>query len=321
MAKKGKKGLDQATTAANTETESEVAVSTEETVADTQTGTAVEKEPEVKVETEKQAPPSASEEVPHLTVDHEEEATTSSPSRGGRTPFVGPLPDDFLVVRRGAAPQSNKNRYLLVVNINRATLLKNQGALPMSLYAVVMVGRGVTNTTMHDYCGTSPVWDTTVQFDLHGKAPRRLRYEIYDWGILSDTKVAWGEVPLEHVYQPHGHISGWFELEGAEGRAGEILLDISLRKERAHTADQTPSDQEATARAESPLPDMQEQQQISAEEQARILETAAAVQQQAITSLAAMFPQLDEEVLRSVYVACGGDVEAAVIQCLGLLQG
>eukprot|EP00124_Ichthyophonus_hoferi_P005665 Ihof_evm1s889 gene=Ihof_evmTU1s889 len=169
------------------------------------------------------------------SLDRDEENVDSKPMMSSatekpKTPLVGPLPDDFLQPVKHRLSNSPKYAYSLLVTIDRAILLRNVGRLPMSLYAVVMVGKGMTSTHMHNYCGTSPIWNTTVQFDLHSRSPRKLSVEIHMWGLINDTKLAWCDIPLESIYQPNGHIAGRFELVDKDGKAGEVMIEITLQK-------------------------------------------------------------------------------------------
>lgn len=246
-----------------------------------------------------------------------------SAAAGGGFFNAAPIPAQTM-----AAPANMVGR--LTVTIVEAKLAKNYGMSRMDPYCRVRVGHSVYETPTCANGSKEPKWNKTFTcFLLQGI--KNMDIEIYDECTFSqDSLIAHGSFPIpKEVLTNHEVADEWLNLSGSEGEGKEGILHIILSLQpiapgapmaaagnprgvapSVSAGHRAMSYQIAPVSAQQ-LPHPQQQQQpppppqLSDEEQEEFLK---------------MFPNLDKEIILSVFAACKGDKDAMVNNLLQMSQ-
>ncbi|KNC77387.1 hypothetical protein SARC_10154, partial [Sphaeroforma arctica JP610] len=201
------------------------------------------------------------------------------------------------------------------------------GVMPMSVYVQLSIGKHALRSKTASYCGTSPVWNDTIQFGIKNMSPRRIKVEVFSWGLISDDKLGECEVDLESIYAEGAPgVSGKFDVAIGTARTGTVaiaaevvMVQRSVNEERSNVVQGTGSPAQPQPLSQQPAPTgVAEQHHTSREEQEAI---QAEVQQQTerdMTHLKESFPQFDEDLIQNVYVANDSNVQSTATQLLQL---
>lgn len=164
--------------------------------------------------------------------------------------FVGPLPDSFLRIeernaqlQQEAADQqaalalhqqmqsmpmaSDPRMGRLSITISQAKLVKNYGMTRMDPYARIRVGHSVFETHTDSNGGKNPHWNKVIQCNLP-PGVTQIYIEIYDeCSFVMDELIAWGhiEIPPQVIQKGETH-EDWYMLSGKQGDNQEGMINL-----------------------------------------------------------------------------------------------
>ncbi|CAD6997864.1 unnamed protein product [Ceratitis capitata] len=251
--------------------------------------------------------------------------------------MVGPLPNDFLRINSGvdaqvaadcqaaaavyqqqAYPQYVAPNYVgrLSITCAQAKLARNYGITRMDPYVRIRVGHFVYETQTDPNGGKHPHWNREIQSQL-AAGVNSIFIEIYDeCSFKMDELIAWCEIKIpQSVMRGETH-EEWYPLSGKQGDGLEGAIDIVLSFSnqpmqpymyqtmgggapmlmvppgRPMPIFVTPQQPPVTNTVMPPAP-----RQLSEEELKQIHE---------------MFPNIDKEVVKSVFEANNGNKDATI---------
>lgn len=161
--------------------------------------------------------------------------------------MIGPLPDDFLrftvtnnvqdidaqaamALYRQAIPQFAAPNHVgrLSITCAQAKLARNYGITRMDPYVRIRVGHYVYETQTDPNGGKNPRWNRVIQSQLP-VGVNSMYVEIYDeCSFKMDELVAWCEIKIpERVFGGETH-EEWYILSGKQGEGLEGEIDIVL---------------------------------------------------------------------------------------------
>ncbi|XP_011633847.1 toll-interacting protein-like [Pogonomyrmex barbatus] len=163
--------------------------------------------------------------------------------------FVGPLPDSFLRIEERNAqlqqeaadqqaalalqqmqsmPVAHDPRVgRLSITISQAKLVKNYGMTRMDPYARIRVGHSVFETHTDSNGGKNPHWNKVIQCILP-PGVNQIYVEIYDeCSFVMDERIAWGhiEIPPQVIQKGETH-EDWYMLSGRQGDNQEGMINL-----------------------------------------------------------------------------------------------
>ncbi|XP_011157908.1 toll-interacting protein A [Solenopsis invicta] len=163
--------------------------------------------------------------------------------------FVGPLPDSFLRIEERNAqlqqeaadqqaalalqqqmqsmPAHDPRMGRLSITISQAKLVKNYGMTRMDPYARIRVGHSVFETHTDSNGGKNPHWNKVIQFNLP-LGVTQIYIEIYDeCSFVMDELIAWGhiEIPPQVIQKGETH-EDWYMLSGKQGDNQEGMINL-----------------------------------------------------------------------------------------------
>eukprot|EP00095_Tigriopus_kingsejongensis_P004550 snap_masked-scaffold893_size84343-processed-gene-0.11 protein:Tk04550 transcript:snap_masked-scaffold893_size84343-processed-gene-0.11-mRNA-1 annotation:"tollip-like protein" len=206
----------------------------------------------------------------------------------------------------------------LTVTVVEAKLAKNYGMSRMDPYCRVRVGHSVFESPTCPNGSKEPKWNKTFYCYLL-QGIKNIDIEIFDeCTFYQDSLVAHGSFPIpEEVMKRHEVVDEWLPLSGNEGAGKEGMIHVILSLQPippgqpmappvrvAHNvaAGHKPLVYQTTSQERNPRP---EPPQLSVEE---------------LEEFVKMFPNLDKDIIASVFAACQGDKEATVNNLLQLGQ-
>ncbi|XP_026824892.1 toll-interacting protein B [Ooceraea biroi] len=165
--------------------------------------------------------------------------------------FVGPLPDSFLRIEERNAqlqqeaadqqaalalqqqmqqsmPVAHDPRMgRLSITISQAKLVKNYGMTRMDPYVRIRVGHAVYETHTDSNGGKNPHWNKVIQC-LLPPGVTQIYIEIYDeCSFVMDELIAWGhiEIPPQVIQKGETH-EDWYMLSGKQGENQEGMINL-----------------------------------------------------------------------------------------------
>ena len=212
----------------------------------------------------------------------------------------------------------------LRITIQQARLAKNYGLTRMDPYCRIRIGHAVLETPAAYNGSKNPRWNQV----LHCQIPQginKLHVEIYNERYLApDARIAWGEFVFpEELFQGEA-VEEWIALSGSQGEEKEGALNVILSYMPAQSQVKYPVRPPVVHPPGMPGQQMYyyggyppnypvPQQQPAPQPRPTQPEP---VNEQSLKQLKEMFPQMDEEVFRSVLEANRGNVELSINQLL-----
>ncbi|KYN06654.1 PREDICTED: toll-interacting protein-like [Cyphomyrmex costatus] len=165
--------------------------------------------------------------------------------------FVGRLPDSFLRIERNvqleqeaadqqaalALHQQMRSKSMSVapdprigrlsITITQAKLVKNYGMTRMDPYARIRVGHSIFETHTDTNGGKNPHWNKVLQCNLP-PGVTQIYVEIYDeCSFVMDELIAWGhiEIPPQVIQKGETH-EDWYMLSGKQGDNQEGMINL-----------------------------------------------------------------------------------------------
>ncbi|XKL61266.1 hypothetical protein PGB90_008323 [Kerria lacca] len=246
--------------------------------------------------------------------------------------ILGELPNDFL--RVGPRSQSDSDQQLAIaldrqlnsstacsvvgclnITIEQARLVKNYGITRMDPYVRLRVGHHSYETKTDPNGGKNPRWNKVVQCLLPAGV-NSISVEIYDErSFTMDELIAWAQIPIPAaIFSGQTH-EEWFPLNGKQGEGAEgainLVLSYSAGPPLSYGLSAAPpvvmvprtGSTILGCRSYTPVPIYQtplpppQIQNISADDLKMVEE---------------MFPNMDKDVIKSVFQANNGSREAVI---------
>ncbi|CAH0387075.1 unnamed protein product [Bemisia tabaci] len=260
--------------------------------------------------------------------------------------FVGELPQDFLRItvspqqQQEAADQqtalaiqqqlsqSLANGFVgrLNITVAHAKLTKNYGMMRMDPYVRLRVGHCVYETHTDPHGGKNPRWNKVVQCFLQ-PGVNSISLEIYDeCSFTMDELVAWAHIPIPEKVFEGVTVENWFPLSGKQGDDAEGAIYLVLSYSNAPTVNpyfygagavppvmMVPSTNQTMfgMRSYAPMPVYS---QPSQQNQAQPLN------EETLKQIEEMFPNMDKEVIKSVFEFNRGNKDTTVNAILQMAE-
>lgn len=262
--------------------------------------------------------------------------------------FVGTLPPDFLRITAASqqqqeaadqqaalalqqqmvgVPYAHSAAGRLSITVAQAKLVKNYGMTRMDPYVRLRVGHCVYETHTDPNGGKNPRWNKVVQC-LLPQGVTSIYLEIYDeCSFTMDELIAWAHIPISQAVLSGETHEDWFPLSGKQGEGLEgminLVLSYSLTSSQPSYAlypsvgpvvmmptpmyGMRPSYAPVSVYTAPPTQPAQPAQppQLSEEELKQIEE---------------MFPNMDKEVIKSVFEANRGNKDGTVNSLLQMCE-
>ncbi|CAD5206698.1 unnamed protein product [Bursaphelenchus okinawaensis] len=217
--------------------------------------------------------------------------------------LVGALPDDFLRMPTSSNADANampldpatqfysfippNTRGRLVLKIVEAKLTKNYGLVRMDPYIRVRVGNAVFETHTCINGGKVPVWNRVINAYLP-VGVESIYVQIFDErSFTQDECVAWAHIILPDGVFGQETVDEWYSLSGPQGEGKEGVLNIVTSFTPVVTTEGAPAPATTGQMVEPPEP-------------------------VDIGSIKEMFPEVDEEVIRTILESNNNNQEATV---------
>ncbi|XP_033101838.1 toll-interacting protein-like [Anneissia japonica] len=218
----------------------------------------------------------------------------------------------------------------LSITVAQAKLAKNYGMTRMDPYCRIRVGHAVFETPTDSNGSKNPRWNKVIQCNLP-TGVNTFYLEIFDEkSFTTDNRIAWA-----HVTIPQSVLNGetkeeWYSLSGKQGNDKEGMINVVLSYSQVAASpwmmqQQFPAPQVMVLPSAYAYPGVGAPMAVYPPMHPPVVQGPVMHQQQppAITqedlnSIQEMFPDTDQEVIRSVLEANRGNREAAVTSLLSM---
>lgn len=203
-----------------------------------------------------------------------------------------------------AVPENVMGR--LTVTVAEAKLAKNYGMSRMDPYCRVRIGHTVYETPTCANGAREPKWNKTFNCFLL-KGTKTIDIEVYDeCTFTNDALVAHATLPLPEGVFKYLVVDEWWPLSGQEGHDKEGMLHMIMSLQPFRTG--------------YPVYKTASQQQQQEQQQGEVEQTQVLPTEEQLEEISKMFPNLDKDVITSVFVEKKGNQDAAVNALLELGQ-
>ncbi|XP_063238087.1 toll-interacting protein-like [Bacillus rossius redtenbacheri] len=272
--------------------------------------------------------------------------------------FVGDLPPDFLRIAAasqqqqeaadqqaalalqqqmaGVAAYAHSTAGRLSITVAQAKLAKNYGMTRMDPYARLRVGHCVYETHTDPNGGKNPRWNKVIQC-LLPQGVTSIYIEIYDeCSFTMDELIAWAHIPIPQAVLSGETHDDWYPLTGkiGEGQEGMINLVLSYSNtpmvlQNATAAPYMYPSVAPVMMVPTPLYGMRPQYAPVTVQYGGVPPQQQQQQQQPVQPVFAeqelkqieeMFPNMDKEVVKSVYEANRGNKDATINSLLQMSE-
>eukprot|EP00794_Sanderia_malayensis_P012850 gene12850-14172_t len=282
------------------------------------------------------------------------DTTTSAPNTGTEASsrpnaiMTGKLPDGFL---RLDAPQVVQGAYpayvsagnpfmptyyqqggILTVTIIQARLAKNYGLSRMDPYCRIRLGNSVYETPTAYNGAKNPRWNKTFSLPLP-EGRNDMYLEMFDECSFSpDERIAWGLINIKDEVFAGEFVDDWYSLSGKQGDEKEGMINITMKYKVSPIPAPAPVYMPQVPMMMpygAAMPYIYPQGMVPAVTLAQPGVAAPRPQQPAppqqpafsesdLKTLKEMFPSMDEEIVKSVLVNCGGNLDSAAANLLSM---
>lgn len=263
--------------------------------------------------------------------------------------FLGPLPNGFLRIEDRSPQQQQEaadqqtalalqqmqmqsmpalhepHTGRLSITISQARLVKNYGMTKMDPYVRLRIGHKIYETHTDSNGGKNPHWNKVIQC-LLPPGVSQIYVEIYDeYSFVVDELIAWGhiEIPPQVIQRGETH-EDWYMLSGKQGENQEGMINLVF----SYTNKYFPQ------MAVPPIMMVPSSTMFGMTQYAPVNVYTApppAPMPQAIPSslpnaelelkqIAEMFPNMDKEVIKSVYDANHGKKDVTINSLLQMCE-
>ncbi|XP_030380211.1 toll-interacting protein B-like [Scaptodrosophila lebanonensis] len=201
----------------------------------------------------------------------------------------------------------------LLITCVQAKLSRNYGITRMDPYVRIRVGNFVYETQTSQNGGKNPYWNRAIQCQLTAGI-EIIHIEIYDeCSFKMDELIAWADVPIpETLFQGKTH-EGTYALSGKQGEGQEGSIDIVLSYSLQPFTYPIAGTSFLVGSNARPIV-------LTPVHQANMYQQAPPPQPIALSNedflqVREMFPNMDEQVVRTIFEANNGN-KATTINCL-----
>ncbi|XP_017475236.1 PREDICTED: toll-interacting protein-like [Rhagoletis zephyria] len=265
-------------------------------------------------------------------------ADIESRSSRWRKAMVGPLPNDFLRINNGVDPQVAADcqaatavyqqqaypQYVapnyvgrLSITCAQAKLARNYGLTRMDPYVRIRVGHYVYETQTDPNGGKHPHWNRVIQSQL-AAGVNSIFIEIYDeCSFKMDELIAWCEIKIpQSVMRGETH-EEWYPLSGKQGEGLEGAIDIVLSFSNQPMPPYMYPSMGGTAQMlmvppGRPMPIFVTPQQPAVANTVITPAPPRQLSEEELKQIHEMFPNIDKEVVKSVFEANHGNKDATI---------
>ncbi|XP_047364578.1 toll-interacting protein A-like [Vespa velutina] len=264
--------------------------------------------------------------------------------------FVGPLPQGFLKLEDRNAQQQQEaadqqaalalqqlqmqsNPMLhdprmgkLSITIAQAKLVKNYGMTRMDPYVRLRVGHSIYETHTDSNGGKNPRWNKVMQCFLP-PGVTQIYIEIYDeCSFVMDELIAWGHIDIPpKVLQGGETHEDWYTLSGKQGDNLEGMINLVFSyTAKCHpympgpSVMMVPSAKMFSMASYTPV--YTSPQPISAVTTPPVIPSLLPNAEVELKQLAEMFPNIDKEVIKSVYDVNQGKKDITINSLLQMCE-
>eukprot|EP00112_Aurelia_sp_Birch-Aquarium-sp1_P000155 Seg1011.1 transcript_id=Seg1011.1/GoldUCD/mRNA.D3Y31 product="Toll-interacting protein" protein_id=Seg1011.1/GoldUCD/D3Y31 len=231
---------------------------------------------------------------------------------------------------------------VLTATLSQARLAKNYGLSRMDPYCRIRVGNVVLETPTAYNGSKNPRWNKTFQVPVP-EGVNRMYIELYDECSFSpDERVAWGLVVIKDEVIAGETVDDWYSLSGKQGEDKEGMINIILQYRESPIPAGGPAPMvmqpmpmmmqygtqmaygtqmpyryaQPMIPAGQPLPQgMPPPAQVQQPPQQQPPQT---ISDEDVKKIKDMFPDMDDEIIRSVLLGSGGNVDTAVNHLLSM---
>lgn len=266
--------------------------------------------------------------------------------------FVGPLPQGFLKLedrnaqqqqeaadqqaalalqqlQMQSAPMMHDPRVgKLSITIAQAKLVKNYGMTKMDPYVRLRVGHAIYETHTDSNGGKYPRWNKTIPCFLP-LGVTQIHIEIYDeCSFVMDELIAWCHIDIPpKILQGGGTHEDWYTLSGKQGENLEGMINLVLSYEPKRHPHLTgppvmmvPSGAMFGMTSYAPVNVYTSPQPVSAIMAPPVIPSSLPNAGVELTQLAEMFPNIDKEVIKSVYDVNQGKKDITINSLLQMCE-
>ncbi|XP_018326746.1 toll-interacting protein [Agrilus planipennis] len=255
--------------------------------------------------------------------------------------LLGPLPDDFL--RISISPQQQQEaadrqaalalhqQYIsgspyiantlgrLSITVAQAKLTKNYGMTRMDPYARIRVGHCVYETHTDPNGGKNPRWNKVIQC-LLPQGVNTISIEIYDeCSFTMDELIAWATITIPQQVMTGETHEDWYPLNGKQGEGVEGMINLVL------SFTPTPQSYIYTPPPVMMVPTVGSSRVATP---VTVYPAPAGIQrppvpvlsEQEYKQIEEMFPNIDKEVIKSVFEANNGNKDGTINSLLQMCE-
>ncbi|XP_057336212.1 toll-interacting protein-like [Microplitis mediator] len=266
--------------------------------------------------------------------------------------FLGPLPQSFLRLDETLNPQQQQEAAdrqaalalqqlqggpvptidprvgRLSITIVQAKLVKNYGMTRMDPYVRLRVGHSIYETQTASNGGKNPHWNKVIQCWIP-PGVNQIYVEVYDeCSFTMDELIAWGhiEIPASVVQRGETH-EDWYMLSGKQGdnQEGMINLVFSYSNKAGPYLSGPPVVMvpSATSNLMFGMPGYAPVNVYTAPPVAPVaapIPSSLPQAEEELKQIAEMFPNIDKEVIKSVYDANNGKKDMTINSLLQMTE-
>uniref|UniRef100_A0A1B6KPF8 CUE domain-containing protein n=1 Tax=Graphocephala atropunctata TaxID=36148 RepID=A0A1B6KPF8_9HEMI len=279
-------------------------------------------------------------------------ATASSPdeinAERRKRVFLGSLPPDFLRIsatsqqqqeaadqqtalalqqQLAEAPYTQNMTGRLNITVAQAKLVKNYGMTRMDPYVRLRVGHCVYETHTDPNGGKNPSWNKVVQC-LLPQGVTSMYLEIYDeCSFTMDELIAWAQVPIPQAVLAGETHEEWYPLNGKQGDGQEGMINLVLSYTKVPMnpygmyAGGTMAPVMMVPSTAAPMYGMRPYTPVPVYTQPPVpVAPPPQLNEADLKQVEEMFPNMDKEVVKSVYEANRGNKDATVNSLLQMCE-
>lgn len=206
----------------------------------------------------------------------------------------------------GVIPSNIRGK--LNISVVQAKLNKNYGITKMDPYCRLRVGHAVFETPTAYNGAKNPVWGKDVQCYLP-QGVENMYVEIFDERSFTiDDRVAWAYVTIPEAALNGETVDDWFPLSGKQGDSKEGMINLVLTFSPVENLPQTFQPMFMPQPMVYTFPG----QPVYPQQQRQVLPQGPAYTEDDFKQVKEMFPNMDDEVIKSVFESNSGNKDSTI---------
>ncbi|XP_017761651.1 PREDICTED: LOW QUALITY PROTEIN: toll-interacting protein-like [Eufriesea mexicana] len=247
-----------------------------------------------------------------------------------RRAFLGPLPQGFLRLENALHQLQMQNMpamhepYVgrLSITIVQAKLVKNYGMTRMDPYVRLRVGHAVYETHTCSNGAKNPHWNKVIQCYLP-PGVSQIYVEIYDeCSFVMDELIAWGHIDIpSQVLQKGETYEDWYMLSGKQGNNQEGVINLVFSyTNKCHPAPPIMMVPSSTMFGMSQYAPVSVYTAPPTAAVPPVVPSSMPNAEVELKQISEMFPNMDKEVVKSVYDANNGRKDVTINSLLQMCE-